>query len=216
MKQLFFLLLCAWFLGGCVAGREGRRAEKAAAKEAVRVSQLAPDQQLTELVTKHPELIGSVTRVVVEHDTIRLPGKTVQVQVPVVSTEKTDNALIDSLLSAASGQLKHADSVAFAARMKLVLSQRPKLSRDTSTFTFEGLTVKTWTDSKGVVRVKVIRAEQKVAFEKTVKETGPLQPAPPSLTFWEKVVFVLRSWFWLILILIVLGCLWVFRKFLPW
>lgn len=226
MKTLFLHLCVLLLLSSCATSRKAEKAqEKASAAEAVRVSKLPAGDQLTELVTRHPELVGSITKVVVEHDTVRIPGKTVEVQVPVVSTPATDNALIDSLLTSYSVRMKKQDSLAFVARMLLLMKQRPQLSRDTSTFVFGDMTVKTWTDKNGQVRVKVIQPEQKVGYDKKIIETGPLQPPPPPLTNAEKVVlFIMRNWWWLLLILVALGLLWRFRKvwlrlllpFAPW
>jgi hypothetical protein len=205
MRHLFPLLLL-FALASCSASRQLERAQGVIAAHNAATP---PEQQLTELVTKHPELAGKTVRTVVEHDTVRLPGATVTVRIPALSTPGSDNALVDSLMRSAARQLHAKDSVAYALRLRAILAARPKLSRDTLVQVLGLLTVRTWVDKAGVPHTTVTSAPQKIAFEKKVLQTGPLQPPAPPMTQLERLWIFIKDAFWLLVVLIVIvaGCI---------
>lgn len=200
-------LLFALLLSGCAASKVERARRILAEHQAA----TPPAQQLTELVTAHPELVGKAVRTVVERDTIRLPGATVTVRIPAVSTPGADNALVDSLMRSAAQQLHAKDSIAYALRLRAILAARPKLSRDTLVQVLGSLTVRTWVDRAGVPHTTVTSAPQKLAFEKKVVQTGPLQPPALPMTTMERI------WLWVkdaaglvVVVLVLIGGIWFF------
>jgi hypothetical protein len=202
MRHLLpLLLLFALALASCSTAR---RLERARAVLASHQATTPPAEQLTELVTQHPELAGKTVRTVVEHDTVRVPGATVTVRIPAVSTPGSDNALVDSLMRSAAQQLHAKDSVAYALRLRAILAGRPKLSRDTLVQVLGPLTVRTWVDKGGVPHTTVTSAAQKIAFEKKVLQTGPLQPPAPPITRLERIWLFIKDAFWLLVVLIVI------------
>jgi hypothetical protein len=201
MRHLLpLLLLFALALASCSTAR---RLERARAVLAAHEAATPPAQQLTELVSQHPELAGKTVRTVVEHDTVRVPGATVTVRIPAVSTPSSDNALVDSLMRSAAQQLHAKDSIAYALRLRAILAARPKLSRDTLVQVLGALTVRTWIDKAGMPHTTVISAPQKIAFEKKVLQTGPLQPPAPPMTTMERLWLFIKDAFWLVIVCIV-------------
>ncbi|TGE05544.1 hypothetical protein [Hymenobacter fodinae] len=222
MKHLFRLFCCLLLLSSCtermIAKRSVKRAERAAADEALRVSRLPAKEQLAGLVEKNPGLIGETTKVVEKTVIVKVPGETITVTVPAKSTPATDKTLVDSLLQSASHQLHQADSASIAdlartkARLAKILHERPLLSRDTVKQEVGDLIVKAWVDPTGVVHVSSISKERKVEVPTIIKQ-GTVQPIrieKPS--FWAKLWLILKSWFWLLLFLVVAGLVWLIRR----
>jgi hypothetical protein len=207
MRHLLPLLLLFALLSGC-AGSRLKRAQRIIAEHK---AETPPDQQLTELVTQHPELVGKTVRTVVERDTVRVPGATVTVRIPAVSTEASDNALVDSLMRSAARQLHAKDSIAYALRLRAILAARPKLSRDTLVQVLGPLTVRSWVDRAGVPHSTVTSAPQKFGYEQLVIETGPLQPPALPMTTLERVWLWVKDAAGLIgVVLVLVGGIWLF------
>jgi|GEM_PF-6133324 len=212
MKHLFHLCLLL-VLASCTGSRQLERAQRIVAQHK---AETPPDQQLTELVTQHPELVGKTVRTVVEHDTIYRPGATVTVHTPAVSTPASDNALVDSLMRSAAHQLHAKDSIAYALRLRAILAARPALRRDTLVQVLGPLTVRTWVDAKGLPHTTVTSAPEKLAYEKKVITTGPLQPPMKALSTGERIWLYVKDAFWTLLVLfglvVALLLFWFFRN----
>ena len=208
--RLCYLLLAA-HLCSCASINEARQKRRLAKAEKVLAEykrDTPPDQQLSDLVGKHPELEGKTLRIVKERDTVRIPGATVTVTLPAVSTPASDNALVDSLMRSAASQLHAKDSLAYAARLRAILAARPCLSRDTLVQKLGPLTVKTWVDKQGRPHTTVTSAPQKIGYEKVVHETGPVE-VKKEMTTWERVWLFIKDASLLLVLLIVGGVVFV-------
>ncbi|MBF9140864.1 hypothetical protein [Hymenobacter properus] len=206
MKHSVFLLFVVLFTS-CAGFREAQQRRRVAKAEQVLATykrDTPPDQQLTNLVAAHPELEGKTVRVVTKTDTLRVPGATVTVTLPAVSTAATDNALVDSLMRSAASQLHAKDSLAYAARLRAILAARPKLSRDTLVQRLGVLTVRTWVDRQGRPHTTVTSAPQKFGYAKEVHETGPVV-VRKEMTTWERIWLFIKDASLLLVLLIVGG-----------
>lgn len=212
MKQLLYVLLLL-STASCAALKEEQQARKVARAQAVLKQYEAdtpPDQQLSDLLARNPQLEGQRVRVVTQTDTIRLPAHTVTVRIPAESTPASDNALIDSLIRSAAAQLHTKDSTAYAARLRAILAARPKLRRDTLVQALGPLTVRTWVDAQGVPHTTVASKAQKIAFEKTVHENGPVL-VQHEATLLERIILFFKNAAGLIIgFVIVAGLAWLF------
>jgi hypothetical protein len=205
MKHFLYLLLLT-ALASCSTARQLKKAEKFLAEHR---GETPPDAQLSQLIAAHPELQGRTVRTVTVHDTIRLPGKTITVEVPAISTKQSDNLLVDSLMNSAAKQLHAKDSLAFAERLRAILAARPRLRSDTLRQVLGNVTVKTWVDKLGIPHTTIKVGAQNVAFEKQITQTGPVV-VKPEVSRLERIwLFIKDAVFFIIGIIGVAAVVWL-------
>ena len=205
--KILLCLLASHVLGGCTSFKEAQQKRRIAKAHAVLSSYAVdtpPDKQLADLIEAHPALEGKTVRIVKEHDTIRIAPSTTTATLPVVSTPTGDNALIDSLIHSAGIQLHAKDSTAFAVRLRAELMARPRLSRDTVTRHIGPITLQLWTDAHGRPQAKVVKTEQKVAYEKEVHQTGPII-IQKEMTAFERIWLFVKDATGFVVVIVVLS-----------
>lgn len=175
MKNLCYLLLLG-LLASCSTVRQLERAQRYVA---LHQPPVPPDTVFMQLLAANPKLkeraTRTVTKVVTVHDTVRLPGKTVYLPAP----ERAISPLVDSLLQAASKQLRIKDSLAFAIRLRAALAARPRYPDDTLKIRLGDLLIRTWLDKQGGKHTTTTNLRKNtVVVQRVVPAARPVPPKP--------------------------------------
>jgi hypothetical protein len=207
MKNLGYLFLL--LLTSCSTVRQLERAQKFVAEHQQTVP---PDTVFKYLLAANPKLKERTTRTIIKHDTVRV-SKVVTVYLPAPPAPKGPNPVVDSLIRAASKQLRVKDSLAFAMRLRAALAARPKARQDTLKQRLGDLLILSWIDKAGALHTTTTNLKKKTVVVRITpaprRAAAPKsEPAPPTGLYaflgahlGAIVVVLAMIFFWVLLLL---------------
>ncbi len=213
MKNLCYLLLSC-LLASCSTVRQLERAEKLLAAHQRSVP---PDTVFMQLLAANPKLKERATRTVIKvvHDTVRMAGKTVYLPAPVPQKATAQTAAVDSLVRAASRQLRVKDSLAFAMRLRAALAARPRLRSDTLKQHLGDLLIRTWFDRFGGAHSTITNLRQNtVVVQRVVPAPPPTRPKAEAVRG-NRVWIFLRDHAGALVAILLIGLTWLVLLLLP-